>query len=208
MKKFLMLLMISLLTPVRLSAQADTEAVSRAIDRQMASYPASTLKDLYKSFFQDAFGPGHLLDDGDEAQACASEYLRRECEEAAREPSLSPEYELTGATGQFVRVNLSVVNSGKVPFSLFLDAFLRSAKSFRLPEISDWQSRWAEIEKTIREKGLSLPDMEADAAAIRTLLDSGQYASHHSKAYEEACHPHYRLIERGIFTEEILPLLQ
>ena len=37
-------------------------------------YPLSTLADLYKSFFQDEFGPGHLLAD----EAGALSYLDRE----------------------------------------------------------------------------------------------------------------------------------
>ena len=53
-----------------------------------------------------------------------------------------------------------------------------------------------------------LPDFEADSEAIRALLKEGQYASHHSRQYENAYHPHYRLIEKGIFEKELLPLIQ
>lgn len=53
-----------------------------------------------------------------------------------------------------------------------------------------------------------LPDFEADSEAIRALLKEGQYASHHSRQYENAYHPHYRLIEREIFEKELLPLIQ
>lgn len=77
-----------------------------------------------------------------------------------------------------------------------------------MPDIDDWKHRWAEIEEIIYRKGLSLKDMDKDAADIHSLLESGQYASHHSRAYEETYYPHYRLIERSIFEAEILPLLK
>ena len=48
--------------------------VHTAVERMMADYPASTLQDIYKSFFQDRFGPGHIV--ADTAQAVA--YLRHE----------------------------------------------------------------------------------------------------------------------------------
>lgn len=40
------------------------------------------------------------------------------------------------------------------------------------------------------------------------ILNQGQFASHHSAAFNEAYHPHYRLIEKTIFEIELLPLLE
>lgn len=199
------MLMISQLSA---RAQTDTAAVSRAIDYQTKTYPASTLKDIYKSFFQDAFGPGHLMGENMNSVSNAIDYLRDECQIVREEASLCPEYEDAGATGRFVRVNLSVITSGKVSFDVYADAFIRSAKSFRLPDIEDWKHRWSEIEEIIHSKGLAFKDMGKDTADINRMLANGRYASHHSRAYEEAYHPHYRLIERSIFEAEILPLLK
>jgi hypothetical protein len=39
------------------------ERICAAVERQLSAYSESTLQDLYKNFFQDYFGPGHLLDD-------------------------------------------------------------------------------------------------------------------------------------------------
>lgn len=199
------MLMISQLSA---RAQTDTAAVSRAIDYQTKTYPASTLKDIYKSFFQDAFGPGHLMGEDMNSVSNAIDYLRDECQIVREEASLCPEYEDAGTTGRFVRVNLSVITSGKVSFDVYADAFIRSAKSFRLPDIEDWKRRWSEIEEIIHSKGLAFKDMGKDTADINRMLANGRYASHHSRAYEEAYHPHYRLIERSIFEAEILPLLK
>ena len=50
------------------------KAVREAVSWQMQTYPKSTLKDLYKNFFQDKFGPGHIISD----TTAAGNYLRRE----------------------------------------------------------------------------------------------------------------------------------
>ena len=63
-------------------------------------------------------------------------------------------------------------------------------------------------ERIIRSVNPRLPDLEADSQALQALLESGQYASHHSTAYQEAYKPHYRLIESTIFRERLLPLLK
>ena len=39
------------------------EQIRRAVERQLRMYPKSTLQDLYKNFFQDYFGPGHIVSD-------------------------------------------------------------------------------------------------------------------------------------------------
>lgn len=204
--KAIILVFLIMISHFSALAQADSEAVSRAIDYQTKTYPASTLKDIYKSFFQDAFGPGHLMGENMNSVSNAIDYLRDECQIVREEASLCPEYEDAGATGRFVRVNLSVITSGKVSFDVYADAFIRSAKSFRLPDIEDWKRRWSEIEEIIHSKGLAFKDMGKDTADINRMLANGRYASHHSRAYEEAYHPHYRLIERSIFEAEILPL--
>lgn len=42
---------------------------------QMKTYPKSTLKDLYKNFFQDKFGPGHIISD----TTSAGKFLKKNC---------------------------------------------------------------------------------------------------------------------------------
>lgn len=51
-----------------------SKAVREAVNRQMKAYPKSTLADLYKNFFQDKFGPGHIIAD----TSSAGRYLRKE----------------------------------------------------------------------------------------------------------------------------------
>lgn len=188
--------------------QDDRQQIEAAVVQQMTDYPESTLKDIYKNFFQDAFGPGHLMSDAEDAEKRMEAYLRSECAEAESDVDPSPAYVKTGWHGRFYRVNLSVINDGCVPFDTFLKAFLESARCFTLPSMEEWGREWAMIEDVVRSCGYAmLPDFEADSEAIKDLLERGEYASHHSLRYEKAYHPHYRLIEKEIFERNLLPLL-
>ena len=50
------------------------ERIIRSVERQLERYPHSTLRDLYKNYFQDRFGPGHIIAD----EQAADRYLRYE----------------------------------------------------------------------------------------------------------------------------------
>ena len=189
-------------------AEAQDASIRQAIEQQIETYPASTLKDIYKNFFQDAFGPGHLMSNAPDAEHRMRNYLEQECEEAKKDINPCPDYELTGNHGRFYRVNLSVINDGRVPMDIFLSAFMKSAAQFSLPKVEDWKQEWIAIEKCIKDLGYRFPDQAQDSAAIMNILDQGQYASHHSTAYNVAYHPHYRLIEKTIFEKELLPLIE
>jgi hypothetical protein len=178
------------------------EAVGKAVERQLQEYPQSRVKDLYKSFFQDQFGPGHLVAD----TAGAGAYLRRELSDCECADS-GVAWEPTGWEENFVRVNLSVIKNGSAPYNVFLDAFFRSAQNINAPSLEEWRKEWKEIEAIIRKKAPSLPDYESDLAEIEQNLDQGIYMGHHSRVYEETYSPHYRLIRKDIFEAEIRPLL-
>lgn len=199
MKHFIHTLLLLFL----LTACKQETAIEQAISRQMASHPASTLQDLYKNFFQEQFGPGHLVPD----TTSAARYLRYELQTMDSESQTL--YEPIGVEGRFVRVNLDVIKRGYIDFNTFLDAFLRSATCFELPAIDEWKEKWESIEQTAIGMGLdkTLPRFKEDSQAIDELLREGNYVMHHSPEYSEAYQPHYRLIERNIFEKEILPKL-
>lgn len=177
-------------------------AVRAAVATQMKVYPKSTLKDLYKNFFQDKFGPGHIISD----TTAAGKYLRREL--ASYEECTGDIAEPTGWEGNFLRVNLSVIKKGEIPYDTFFDAFVRSVNGIRPVSVAEWKKEWLQIEAIIRSMKLSLPDYEADRKEIVDRLDRGEYVGHHSKAFEAAYSPHYRIISRQIFEEELKPLLE
>ena len=66
------------------------EKIRQSVERQLELYPESTLRDLYKNFFQDRFGPGHIIADN----TAADRYLRYELNTAEGFEGL--DYEPTG----------------------------------------------------------------------------------------------------------------
>lgn len=197
-------LLLSILLYISLQAvekDVFNEAVRNAVARQMKAYPKSTLKDLYKNFFQDKFGPGHIISD----TTSAGNYLRREL---ASYSEIEGEIaEPTGWEGNFYRVNLSVIKEGKIPYQTYFDAFIRSVQGIQPVAVSDWKKEWQAIELIIRSMNLSLPGYADDRKEIEERLERGEYVGHHSKVFEETYSPHYRIISKQIFEKELQPML-
>ena len=179
--------------------QLDTLSIRTAIERQMTAYPKSTLQDIYKSFYQDRFGPGHMITD----TASARSYLTRELSEATNTSAIY--YEPTGSKGRYVRVYLSAVTDSLITAEQLLDAFVRSANTGKA-ENNDWESEWNCIVDVITKQGVILNDFDKDAPLLNEASRNHQ-AVHHSQAYNEAYHPHYRIVERSIFENELQSLL-
>lgn len=175
--------------------------IRQSVERQLELYPESTLRDLYKNFFQDRFGPGHIIADN----TAADRYLRYELNAAEGFEGL--DYEPTGYEGRFYRVNLGVIADGRVPYEKYFDAFVRSVNNIKPISIEQWRTEWHEIDSVIMSMGLQLENYSVDRAEIKALIDGGDYVMHHSQRFNDHYQPHYRIIERTIFENEILPLL-
>ena len=175
--------------------------IRQSVERQLELYPESTLRDLYKNFFQDRFGPGHIIADN----TAADRYLRYELNTAEGFEGL--DYEPTGYEGRFYRVNLGVIADGRVPYEKYFDAFVRSVNGIKPISIEQWRTERHEIDSVIMSMGLQLDNYSADRAKIKALIDGGDYVMHHSQRFNDHYQPHYRIIERTIFENEILPLL-
>jgi hypothetical protein len=202
-RKLLSLFFLFAIMPVFAHENNDfADAVRKAVNRQMNEYPKSTLKDIYKSFFQDRYGPGHIIND----TTAVSRYLLNELNSYSdiRGEIVEP----TGWQHNFYRVNLSVIKDKLIPDEIFLDAFIRSANEIKPVPVEEWKKEWRQIEKIIKSMELALPDYDKDSAEIEERLKEGNYVGHHSAAYNEAYTPHYRIISKKIFEEEILPLLE
>lgn len=170
-------------------------AMRGAIERQMRQFPKSTLQDLYKSFFQDRFGP-HLISD----EAAALRYLQYEL--SVMDSSIGPMLEPTGWRGEYTRVSLMVIKDSLVSVGRFFDIFMRSAQMTDTVDVEEWKCEWREIEREIRACGLdNLPNYKRDSQMIDSLLDNGDYVMHHSLQYSKAYHPHYRIIRTDLLDE-------
>lgn len=178
----------------------DTLSMRSAIERQMATYPESALQDIYKSFYQEHFGPGHIIND----TASARRYLMRELSEMGE--TQSPYFEPTGSQGDYVRVYLSAVSDSLITAEQLLDAFVRSANSWQEPTVS-WMEKWETIVSIIQANKIELEGFETDLPLLTEAARNNQ-AVHHSRRYNKAYHPHYRIVERSIFEIELKPSLK
>jgi len=177
--------------------------IESAVGHILKNYPLSQADDLYKSFFQDVYGPGHLIND----TASALKYLRYELEQMDSLPSQKEAAESTGYKSQFVRVDLYYVKTKMIPQPVFEKAFLESARGFQLPEIDDWKKEWALIASVIRKTQPGIPGLEESLRNLSQMLDKGEYVVHHSPAFTAAYLPHYRLIRNDVFRSQIMPYL-
>lgn len=182
-------------------AQAlDTASVREAIVRLSTTYPQATLQDVYKSFYQEHFGPSHLIPD----TATARYYLMHELAEYDQATAFY--YEFTGSEGRFVRVYLSAIADSLITAEQLLDAFVRSSDPVGQPAI-DWQTKWAFIVEVVTRSGIRFDNFEQDAKLLREASLKGQ-EMRHSRVYNAAYHPHYRIVRRDIFDNEIRPLIE
>ena len=204
MKKILYILIIGLISGCA------KDSVRIGIENQLKEFPESRVQDIYKSFCQDNLGPEHLIPNPDAAR----NYLTSELEEYRQDlaeglytiPTLR--YYPVGDEGKYVRVDLSVILDGLMSQEDYLDAFVRSANNGVKKSHEQWKRKWTEVERCIRKHYYYITDAEKDLAAIDSLVKNDDLIIHHSDAFVEIYHPHYRIIAKDIFESEILPLLK
>ena len=196
MKYGLFLLFVAL-TSLLQAQTLDTAAIRAAIERQLRDYPESTLQDVYKSFYQNRFGTGHAISD----PAATERYLYQELEAMAAEPAVGDTryWEPVGADTQHVRVFLRAVTDGRVRAAQLNDAFVRSAQVQRSVPF-DWATEWRSILQVIDDNHLPVADGEADRDRLIEMSRTNS-AAHHSRHYNAAYHPHYRVVRREFFGE-------
>lgn len=181
----------------------EEQMMVRAVEGLIERYPQATLQDIYKSCFQDHFGVAHLLADRERVKG----YI--EYELATADSLVAAYYEPCGWRGNFVRVNLSVVRDSHLTADELTDAFIASA-AYSSNEVTEaWLTEWQTMLRLIKEKGQDrqLCGFSADSTELARLLGEGKYVMHHSASFRDAYHPHYRIIHRSVFEEQILPRL-
>ena len=229
MKRFLCLLVAA----CTLSGCAtDRNGVRAAIDRQLCDFPQSNLQDIYKSFYQSTFGAEHMITDTASVRA----YLHDEIAAARVDTVANPYFEPAGANGEYVRVYLRCITEGHITEQQLLDAFLRSARPRHSADASrhdtrlnrhddlpnrhddasrhdnlshqgaeEWGRLWQEeIVPAALDAGVCCPEEELSALESASRRNM---AVRHSADYRNAYHPHYRIVARQIFDNEIMPLL-
>lgn len=164
-------------------------------------YPKATLQDIYKGSFQDYFGPAHIVSD----REAARRYILHELSVA---DTLSGNYyEPCGWRGQYYRINLSVIKDSLIDVDRLVDVFVESAQ-IEPALTSAWLDEWTSIQQAVREVCPTLHGFSEDSIQIAHLLSGGNYVVHHSSAFNEYYHPHYRIVRRDLFEQSILPALK
>lgn len=181
------------------STDSAESRIREAVDLELHYYPEATLLDIYKNFFQDAFGPGHIISDS----SSALNYLQKELDEAKQFNAV--QWQPLGYYHNYYRVNLSLVKNKKLPFDLLFYAFLESANSASPPSIEEWKKEWNYIIQVIESMDLEIKNYEEDKQYLEELLAQGKYVIHHSKIYGELYFPHYRIISRAFFYNLNIP---
>ena len=195
---------------VLLSASCQPDATQEAIARQLQQYPASRVQDIYKSFCQDNLGPGHLIPNPEAAKAYLLEELRtyRQDIDSARYEIPAERFVPVGDAGNYVRVDLSVVLDSLIEPETLLDAFVRSANEGKTLSEEAWKAKWASVAAVLQKDFPDIPDTARDLAAIDSLVAEGHLILHHSEAFGAAYHPHYRIVAKDIFDDELSAYLK
>lgn len=171
--------------------QVPENAVRELCESMVQVYPQATLQDVYKTCYQDFFGPGHMVTDS----VSALEYIRYEVEELkANEQAANGEKikdEPTGFRHRFVRVDLQRVALGELSEEELLRRFMETANS-ATPIHDNWAGEWSEIERIALQVHPAWQNEELQKE-LRKAAENNQ-AVRHSEPFRETYKPHYRII--------------
>ena len=185
-------ILLVLVLPLFMSGSDMDKRIERAVQIELTNFPEARLRDIYKNFFQDAFGPGHLIPDTAHAGSYLNYELQQPIGDTLRWQPLGPE-------NDFYRINLSLVKEGVIPRSVLLEAMVESALLARNPDIETWKKEWQNVMQVIEKMNLQLADFEIDKKAIEALFAENEYVMHHSEHYNNTYNRHYRIVHKTVF---------
>ena len=163
--------------------------VFSALMRMKIRYPKMTLCDVYKSFYQDFFGPGHIIESKQKAQG----YIKSELKQVTGE---SVGTEKCGALGRYVRVDLWQIKNGSVKMNDYVTQLMNSVQT--KVDTAQWIQEWTFVMNVIEASGMRFDNMQNDIHTIESRWATGKYGMHHSKIFDEVYHPHYRIIKKSL----------
>ena len=185
MKKFTFTLFI-IVSCVLIHSQV--RATEESIDYMVEKYSQGQIADIYKSFYQDTYGPGHLLGDS----VSAKKYFMEEISDSAEWGG--PDFEYTGNGQNFVRVNMDLVRKGVIPAEVYFDAFKGSLGQVEKPADEVWIEKWTQVDSIINAKDYNFINEKEDRALIKEKMKSRKFTMHHSDNFNRIYNFHYRII--------------
>jgi len=166
--------------------------IQEAILSELKYYPEAHLRDIYKNFFQDAYGPGHLIPDTTHAGKYMNMELKNPIEDTVT-------WQAIGPSNDYYRINLQLVKDGILPRDVLLNAMVESAPLARNPDIGQWKKEWKKTLTVIDELNLQFPNFEKDRQLIDNILSQGEVTVHHSEHYKKTYKRHYRIVHKSVF---------
>lgn len=202
MKNATLLIAMLLFSVVGL-CQSPAQWAAALVGHNEATLRYATLQDLYKSAFQDRFGPGHIVRD---REACK----RNIDEEIAEFDSLGgPDWQLTGIEGNYVRVNVRLLRDGRLDKDLFVDALMEGIRPLNPITQTEWKTIWEQVVPELLNIDSDYRPLNyvQDSMAIAKMLAEGNYVMHHTMTFNKAYNFHYRLIRKDVFLKRIFPVI-
>lgn len=179
----------------KLIDQIKKEKIRETVLNELKLHPKATLIDIYKNFFQGAFGPAHMINN----PQSIIKYIKEEMQDNS--PYDTVLWQKVGIDGDFIRVNLSLIKDSIVSLEKLADAFIKTANNCKQPSLNFWKKEWLLIMNVIKEMDLSIANSEADKIYLQNMLNKGKMVVHHSDIYIKEYNPHYRLISEKYLNE-------
>ena len=170
---------------------------------QIKNHPKQTLQDVYKSCYQDEYGPGHLILN----ESSSMNNLLQEINTMEKDYNPPTLYEKTGLEGNYIRVDLTLVKDGTIPFFILFKSLLISADIGSQKTVDGWADIWKNIVEEIKNSDLEFPNFDEDLINLDKISKSENKAVEQSELYENTYHPHYRIIEKNVFEKYIKPFI-
>ena len=162
-------------------------AVLKSIENMLARYPKITLCDIYKSYYQDAFGPGHMIPSVSAAKKAIKDELKMS---NGKTVGCEP----TGALGRYTRVDLAYIKEKKINIDDYVDLVMSGVTDNSDKDMKEWEREWNFVISVIERYGIKIEGYDKDRETIMNMWKNGNYVMHHSRIFNESYNPHYRLI--------------
>ena len=188
---------------IQILSKSSNEIDLSILREQIENHPNQTLQDVYKSCYQDEYGPGHLISN----ESSAINSLFQEINSIEKDYSPTTFIEKTGIYGNYLRVDLTLVRDGIVPFFVLFRALKISATIGGQKSDKNWDKIWNEIAQAIIDSDIRFENFEEDLDRLEKISKSDDKVVHHSEMYEDTYHPHYRIIEKNVYNDVIKPYI-
>ena len=190
---------------IEISSNSYNEIDLTILKEQIKNHPNQTLQDVYKSCYQDEYGPGHLISN----ESSAINSLYQEINSIEKDYNPITLIEQTGIYGNYLRVDLTLIRDGIIPFFFFFIALTISATIGGQKSDQNWDKIWTEIAQAVKDSDIKekLVNFEEDFEKLDIISKSDDKVVHHSDMYENVYHPHYRIIEKNVFENVIKPFI-